>query len=184
MEPLPEFSPNGLPLTRVARDEKVLVEKLVSLYRLLDQLGWFVASEDPHLPDTFVLRMRSFVKFGKPHISRIELDSYLFDIAPSNILCRTRSLIIWKEPPSLPRSPTIAPPLTCREKEVEELLLAGMTLPLIAADLGISQRTVEKHVQNLYRKRGVSSYNELVFGRREEPVPSANGQLRNQSCLQ
>ena len=42
-----------------------------------------------------------------------------------------------------------------------------MTLSEIAEDLGVSQRTAEKHVENLYRKLGIHSYNELLFGKPE-----------------
>lgn len=157
-----------IPNSRIERDKKVLSAKLVSLYQLLERLGWLVASEDPFLPDTFVLQMHTFERFRKPHISRIELDYHLLDVEARNILCRTRNLVVWREPDPKPQPQSSHPSLTNREREVNELLLTGMTLSAIATDLGISQRTVEKHVENLYRKRGVNSYNELIFGKRSD----------------
>lgn len=52
--------------------------------------------------------------------------------------------------------------LTVREMEVLSLVADGHTTPSIARRLGVSQRTVQKHLENLYRKLGVSSRAELV----------------------
>ena len=57
-------------------------------------------------------------------------------------------------------SRTPAPPgrslLTARELEVLRLLARGLGNPAIAAELVLSVRTVERHVENLYGKIGVS----------------------------
>jgi DNA-binding CsgD family transcriptional regulator len=50
-----------------------------------------------------------------------------------------------------------------REKEVTELLLQGKSNKLIAASLGISSRTVEFHLKNIYAKFQVSSRIELIL---------------------
>lgn len=47
--------------------------------------------------------------------------------------------------------------LTQRELEVLRLLAAGSTNPAIAGALGISRRTVDRHVSNVFDKLGVSS---------------------------
>jgi DNA-binding NarL/FixJ family response regulator len=47
--------------------------------------------------------------------------------------------------------------LTEREVEVLRLVVAGKTNQEIGFALGISPRTVEKHVDSLYGKMGVSS---------------------------
>jgi HD-GYP domain-containing protein (c-di-GMP phosphodiesterase class II) len=47
--------------------------------------------------------------------------------------------------------------LTDREVEVLELVARGCTNPQIAKRLVVSRRTAEQHVQNIYRKIGVSS---------------------------
>jgi ATP/maltotriose-dependent transcriptional regulator MalT len=47
--------------------------------------------------------------------------------------------------------------LTQRELEVLRLLAAGSTNPAIARALGISRRTVDRHVSNVFDKLGVSS---------------------------
>jgi DNA-binding NarL/FixJ family response regulator len=46
--------------------------------------------------------------------------------------------------------------LTPREHAVLTLLADALTAGAIARRLGISKRTVHKHVQNLYRKLGTS----------------------------
>ena len=47
--------------------------------------------------------------------------------------------------------------LTPRELEVLRLVAAGQTNKAIAAELILSERTVERHVSNIFAKLGVSS---------------------------
>jgi DNA-binding CsgD family transcriptional regulator len=51
------------------------------------------------------------------------------------------------------RRPTM-PPLTARELQVLELVSAGATAGAVARDLGISERTVQKHLEHVYGKLG------------------------------
>jgi DNA-binding CsgD family transcriptional regulator len=53
--------------------------------------------------------------------------------------------------------------LSRRELEVTQLLLQGKSNKLIALALGISERTVEFHLKNVYAKFKVSSRMELVL---------------------
>ncbi len=55
------------------------------------------------------------------------------------------------------------PRLSNREREVLEHLLQGKSNKLIAADLFISDRTVEFHLKNIYAKFDVSSKFELIL---------------------
>lgn len=55
------------------------------------------------------------------------------------------------------------PRLSNREWEVVNLLLQGKSNKLIAASLGISDRTVEFHLKNIYAKFEVSSRIELIL---------------------
>src|SRR5690349_15324825 len=54
-------------------------------------------------------------------------------------------------------------PLTPREREVVKLLLQGKSNKLIALSLGISRRTVEFHLNNVYAKFQVGSRVELIL---------------------
>jgi DNA-binding CsgD family transcriptional regulator len=54
-------------------------------------------------------------------------------------------------------------PLSKREREVISLLLQGKSNKLIALSLGISARTVEFHLKNIYTKFQVSSRIELIL---------------------
>jgi DNA-binding NarL/FixJ family response regulator len=47
--------------------------------------------------------------------------------------------------------------LTARELEVLRLIAAGQTNKAVAAELVLSERTVERHVSNIFAKLGVSS---------------------------
>jgi DNA-binding CsgD family transcriptional regulator len=62
----------------------------------------------------------------------------------------------WGVPSAEPRSAS-GPPLTGREREVLHWLGGGKTDRDIAAILGISPRTVHKHLQRIYEKLGVET---------------------------
>jgi non-specific serine/threonine protein kinase len=62
-------------------------------------------------------------------------------------------------PPPAPRPPD---GLTPREAEVLRLLANGLTNPEIAADLSLSVRTVERHINNLYGKLRVRGRTEAT----------------------
>ena len=74
-------------------------------------------------------------------------------------LCRmTRQLdsarAAWGVPPAEPAAAP-CPPFTAREREVLHWLAGGKTDKDIGAILGISPRTVHKHLQSIYEKLGV-----------------------------
>jgi DNA-binding NarL/FixJ family response regulator len=52
--------------------------------------------------------------------------------------------------------------LSAREREVLQRLTEGQDNHAIAASLGISINTVEKHLKNIYRKLGVTSRSEAI----------------------
>jgi DNA-binding CsgD family transcriptional regulator len=60
--------------------------------------------------------------------------------------------------------------LSPRLRETLAALLRGTRRKQIAADMGLSQHTVDEYVKTLYRKLGVSGYPELVarYGRRAD----------------
>lgn len=62
---------------------------------------------------------------------------------------------VWSTGPALVPVPG-GPSLTPREREVLALTSAGFTSTTIARRLDISPRTVDKHVENAYRKLGVT----------------------------
>lgn len=57
-------------------------------------------------------------------------------------------------------------PLTPREQEIAEAVIRGETSSQIASRLSLSRRTVENHLQHIFRKVGVSQRSDLdlVFG--------------------
>ena len=52
--------------------------------------------------------------------------------------------------------------LTARQRQILDLVLAGQPSKIIAADLGISQRTVDNHRAAIMRKTGSKSMPALV----------------------
>ncbi|ULT38479.1 LuxR C-terminal-related transcriptional regulator [Niabella defluvii] len=52
--------------------------------------------------------------------------------------------------------------LTARETEITRLLIKGKTYKAIAKALFISEKTVTKHIQNIFAKADVSNKVELI----------------------
>ena len=63
---------------------------------------------------------------------------------------------------SAPLEGTDAPALTARQNEVIALIARGLTNDQIAGRLGISPRTVRKHVEDLFERTGARSRTELA----------------------
>ncbi len=59
--------------------------------------------------------------------------------------------------PNLPNVPSLPEPLTPREREVLQMIVAGRSNPEIAAQLVIALSTVKTHVKNLYGKLQVTN---------------------------
>jgi two-component system, chemotaxis family, CheB/CheR fusion protein len=66
-------------------------------------------------------------------------------------------LITWRK-----SAVTRAATLTRRQRQIMELVLSGLPSKNIAADLGISQRTVENHRAVIMKKMGATSLPELI----------------------
>jgi len=66
-------------------------------------------------------------------------------------------LKIWEERGPLPKEKISALGLSKRQVEVLHWVAMGRTNPEIAIILGISARTVEKHLENIYRQMGVET---------------------------
>ena len=61
-----------------------------------------------------------------------------------------------------PRRPTSDEPLTSQETRVAVLVARGMTNKEVAAAIFLSPKTVEHHLGNVFRKRGLRSRTELA----------------------
>lgn len=70
--------------------------------------------------------------------------------------------LVSKKPSSSTSEPILKEELTRREIEVLNLICKGFTIKEIADQLFISQRTVDGHKANLFRKTGVDSSVKLV----------------------
>lgn len=66
-------------------------------------------------------------------------------------------LKLWEEMGPLPKEKISALGLSKRQVEVLQYVAMGRTNPEIAIILGISYRTVEKHLENIYRQMGVET---------------------------
>ena len=73
--------------------------------------------------------------------------------------------------------------LSKREWEVARLLLEGKSNKLIALSLGISDRTVEFHLKNIYNKLQVSTRVELILKLGQSPVAGRGEVAENKDKL-
>ena len=54
------------------------------------------------------------------------------------------------------------PALTARQRQLADLLASGRTSRPIARELGVSEGTVRKHLENIYRRLGAQSRTQAV----------------------
>ncbi len=83
-----------------------------------------------------------------------------------NIALKTIDLIKRKNSEAVKKNVVVSPQnynLTPREVEVLELLSIGKTYKQIADQLFVSDKTIKKHVENIYNKLHVNSKMEAVF---------------------
>jgi DNA-binding CsgD family transcriptional regulator len=73
--------------------------------------------------------------------------------------------------------------LTERERQVSNLVMQGMLNKQIALQLGISERTVEFHLNNIYSKLQINSRVELAVHLVKSTVDSEKDDLHNDSQL-
>jgi LuxR family maltose regulon positive regulatory protein len=64
---------------------------------------------------------------------------------------------------SIPARGRLGEPLSEREREVLRAIADGLTMPEVAARLGISPQTVKNHTMVIYRKLGASSAAHAVW---------------------
>jgi DNA-binding CsgD family transcriptional regulator len=66
--------------------------------------------------------------------------------------------------------------LTAAEHRVRSLAEQGVKSQQIADQLFVSPKTIETHLQHIYRKLGINSQRELIArAHRPEPPPPPNG---------
>jgi|GEM_PF-1282064 len=79
--------------------------------------------------------------------------------------------------------PTEHSPLSEREKDVARILLQGKSNKQIALELGISNRTVEFHLKNIYTKLDVASRAEAILKLTETDLWKTTGALPVESTV-
>lgn len=138
-----------------------------------DQLACMVPGSDDRLTAVIMSRQgsgfttsdRDLFAIAQAHIARA-VRRALASSVPYRALHVGRS-VHWVEPAPTRTGETV---LTGREWQVLSSLEQGWTSSRTARALGVSPRTVEKHVQNIHRKLGVGSSIEAVTLWRSDPT--------------
>lgn len=135
------------------------------------------------LTQTSVLGLRPFLRVQRQieSIARQRFgNEFEIQIAVGESLARSMDEVydLAKEPfgaaEDAPVASQHAEMLTKRELEVAELVAKALTNPAIGQALGISSRTVEKHVENVLLKWGLTSRTEIAVRYLRDVAP-ANG---------
>lgn len=160
----------GIEICRRERPEALLLDLV-----LPDQQGVDVVKTlRPELPDLIVMLMTAHPRSDLPReLLKLGVQGFADKTATSTDLAKTIRGVLaggisytstagLARPPlepviSLPGNAENIKPeiLTVREREIATLVAAAMSSKEVAAKLGLSTRTVEKHRANIYAKLGV-----------------------------
>jgi len=147
---------------------------------LLDRLGWCVVVDLPDRRGGWVgnaarewISLHARDETVSDTISRDRM-TFLREMIPvEQIRISTQGLLVWSSahtsPESTPVGNTPLPPLSAREREILGWTREGKTSGEIAVILGRATRTIEKHLENIYRKLGVRSRSSLILRARHAP---------------
>jgi DNA-binding NarL/FixJ family response regulator len=127
-----------------------------------------------------VLVAAGFVGNSCRRLVRGGLEGLIQDAQVEHALVATIDAVLAKQlcVPASMRGTLARPVFSHREKQVLELLLAGLTNGEIAAQLFLSESTVKSHLASSFRKLGVSSRTEAA---RTVLAPDSGPELRGLS---
>jgi DNA-binding CsgD family transcriptional regulator len=130
-----------------------------AMRHLSESLGLADACQAPYERALTLLTIAELQATGAIEEARVSLDearTALAALGATAILVRADHLAArLAGPKAVPPSPVAG--LTPREAEVLRLLAAGLSNPQVADRLFLSTRTVERHLESIYRKISVSS---------------------------
>jgi DNA-binding NarL/FixJ family response regulator len=115
-------------------------------------------------PMPLVLVASGFVGSSYRRLVRSGIDGLVKENQIERALVATLEAVLSKQlcVPASMRGTLARPVFSHREKQVLELLLAGLTNGEIAAELFLSESTVKSHLASSFRKLGVSSRTEVA----------------------
>jgi DNA-binding CsgD family transcriptional regulator len=116
--------------------------------------GWQDLSAPYGAARVRVLMTRAYLELGEPDSASMELDAARVSFEQLGAAADLVTINKLSEPAAAPTSGSI---LTQRETEVIRLLATGATNREIAVELVISEKTVARHVSNIFTKVDLSS---------------------------
>ena len=84
-------------------------------------------------------------------------------------------LLLVRDDPGETKADASASGLTAREREVLKWVAAGKTDRQVATIVGLSHRTVQKHLEHIYVKLGVENRTAAVMRVAQQPQPAGRG---------
>ncbi|MFC3571851.1 LuxR C-terminal-related transcriptional regulator [Streptomyces yaanensis] len=137
-------------------------------------------------PITGCLIYRSGTDFTDDHVRMAQLLQPLLAAVDQQrqLLERWQRLVVPNAAPSTADERAAACDLTPRETTVLLLLTDALTATAIGRRLGISERTVHKHIENIYRKLGTRDRISTVLRAQQMglvPTPSASHHQRSKA---
>jgi DNA-binding CsgD family transcriptional regulator len=109
-----------------------------------------------HVPELREVGDRGRRTLGEKRADEVTAEGEALDLGQAAVYAREQ-LDVARRAPSLPTSQARPGGLSRRELEVLRLMADGRTAGEIAAQLFISARTAEHHIQHIYTKIGVSN---------------------------
>jgi two-component system CheB/CheR fusion protein len=115
-----------------------------------------VTSGEPNPSHTFASLRQSLIPYYEREPTRAQLHE-VFETLSGRVALREADVFIRKLFALREAATSHVARLTVREHQIMELILLGEPNKIIAADLGISQRTVENHRASIMKKTGAKS---------------------------
>jgi DNA-binding CsgD family transcriptional regulator len=152
---------------KLAKRNRQETGRLLAWGELLDAAGWCVALRLADGECWLGDRAKRALASPEVPVRWEEVLEKVDLIAFESFQVRNAGVRVWEtETEGLPAVSPVR--LTRREAEVLHWLRQGKTDPEMALILGCALRTVEKHVENLYRKLGTHERAEIILETWEE----------------
>ncbi|MBD5779800.1 response regulator transcription factor [Pelagicoccus sp. NFK12] len=135
--------------------------KFEGVVGILTALGWNACFRNPNSTGEFRAFLQTDGSASERLLNEIQMEEMAGRVPDWAWLLRTEEIMVWAN--TKREASGCRPDLTKRQSEILALLESGYEKKEIAAELGLSPRTVETHVLAIYRRLGVQTFASLLF---------------------